>query len=113
MEPELVSYADINLAPPTPEQYHENLLWQIDRGDLNPQTPTWDLERMIDTKTYIPLVNEDYRLAFCQATRNLPELCQSHIWTAVMRDDISFPKPKYELSPMMKAHMNRWKARKF
>jgi hypothetical protein len=125
MERELVWYGDLDMAPPTPEQYHENLLWQIDRasdrGDspdpINPDTPTWALEQMIDTQNFIPLITEDYKLAFCQVTRELPELCQTHIWSALMRDDISFPPPapkkkKYELSPRMKSHMARWAARK-
>lgn len=117
MERELVWYGDLDLAPPTPEQYHENLLRQIDMESVDPNTPTWGLEQMIDTQNFIPLITEDYKLAFCQVTRNLPELCQTHIWSALMRDDVSLPPPapkkkKYEMSVRMKGHMARWATRK-
>ena len=125
MERELVWYGDLDLAPPTPRQYHENLLRQVDQrspvGDgpdeISPDTPTWDLERMIDTQNYIPLITEDYKMAFCQVTSALPELCQVHIWKAPMRDDISIetpqtPKKPYVMSKRMKSHMTRWAARK-
>ena len=115
MEREPVWYGDLDFAPPTPKQYHENLLWQIDRGTLDPDTPTWALERMIDTQNFIPLITHDYKLAFCQVTRSLPELCQRHIWSELMRDDMSFPPPpapKKNLSARMKSHMARWAARK-
>jgi len=122
MEREPVWYGDLDLAPPTPEQYHENLLWQIDReappGDdrdpVDPDTPTWALEQMIDTQNFIPLITDDYKLAFCQVTRSLPELCQAHIWSALMRDDVSIPPPapQKKMSDRMKSHMSRWAARK-
>ena len=117
MEREPVWYGDLDLAPPTPEQYHENLLRQIDRESIDPDTPTWALEKMIDTQNFIPLITEDYKLAFCQVTRSLPELCQTHIWSALIRDDVSLPPPapkkkKYELSDRMKSHMARWATRK-
>lgn len=125
MEREPVWYGDLDLAPPTPEQYHENLLRQIDfeapvgdgPSEISPDTPTWDLERMIDTQNFIPLITEDYKVAFCQVTSGLPELCQVHIWKALMRDDVSIeppqaPKKPYVMSKRMKAHMARWAARK-
>lgn len=121
MERELVWYGDLDIAPPTPKQYHENLLSQIDHCDACEQididTPTWALEQMIDTQNFIPLITYDYKLAFCQVTRELPELCQTHIWSALMRDDVSLPptapkKKKYELSDRMKSHMARWSTRK-
>ena len=124
MDREIVWYGDLDMAPPTPEQYHENLLWQIDhvsdRGDapdlIDTYTPTRALEQMIDTEKFIPLITEEYKLAFCQVTCELPELCQIHIWSALMRDDVSLPPPtpkkkKYELSPRMKSHMARWATR--
>jgi hypothetical protein len=126
MERELVWYGDLDLAPPTPEQYRENLFRQIDyasppgdTGDpIHPDTPTSVLENMIDTQNFIPLITEDYKLAFCQVTHSLPELCQSHIWSALMRDDISLPptpqapKKPYKISPRMRDHMDRWAKRK-
>jgi hypothetical protein len=125
MEREPVWYGDLDLAPPTPEQYHENLLWQIDReappGDdrdpVDPDTPTWALEQMIDTQNFIPLITDDYKLAFCQVTRSLPELCQTLIWSSLVLDDVSIPPPapqkkKYKMSDRMKSHMSRWAARK-
>ena len=114
-------YGDLDLAPPTPEQYHENLLRQVDSespvgdgpGEINPDTPTWALEVMIDTQDYIPLITEDYKLAFCQVTSALPELCQIHIWKALMRGEPpQAPKKPYVMSDRMKSHMARWAARK-
>lgn len=117
MEREPVWYGDLDLAPPTPEQYHENLLRQIDRETIDPDTPTWDLERMIDTQNFIPIVNDEYKLVFCQVTRSLPELCQTHIWSALMQEDESLPpsapkKKKHEPSDRMISHMARWAVRK-
>ena len=110
---ELVWYGDLDLAPPTPKQYHENLLRQVDGlGEISPDTPTWDLERMIDTQTFIPLITDDYKMAFCQVTNGLPELCQVHIWKALMRDDISIDPPPAPKKSRVKSHMARWAARK-
>ena len=125
MERQLVWYGDLDFAPPTPEQYHENLLQQIDSlsppGDsgeaIDPDTPTSVLESMIDVQNFIPLITDDYRIAFCQVTSGLPELCQTKIWSTLMRDDISIeppsaPKKKYEMSARMRSHMDRWAKRK-
>jgi len=121
MERELVWYGDLDLAPPTPRQYHENLLKMIDieapvgdgPGKISPDTPTWDLERMIDTQNFIPLITEDYKIAFCQVTSGLPELCQVQIWKALMRDEPpQAPKKPYVISNRLKSHMARWAARK-
>ncbi len=124
MARELVWYGDLDFSPPTPDQYRENLFKQIDfaspPGDtgepIPPDTPTPTLESIIDTQNFIPLITDDYRLAFCQVTRQLPELCQAHIWSAVIRDDNTFPpnapKKKYEMSDRMKSHMNRWTRRR-
>ena len=110
MEREPVWYGDLDLAPPTPEQYHDNLLRQIDRDTIDSDTPTWALERMIDTQNFIPLVTEDYKLAFCQVTRSLPELCQRQIWSALMCDPP--PAPQKKMSDRLKSHMARWATRK-
>lgn len=109
MEREPVWYGDLDLAPPTPEQYHENLLRQIDHESVDPENPTWALEKMIDTQNFIPLITDEYKLAFCQVTRGLPELCQAHIWMAI---NLPPSAPKKKLSPRLKSHMTRWSARK-
>jgi len=114
MEREPVWYGDLDLAPPTPEQYHENLLRQINRETIDPDTPTWALEQMIDTQNFIPLITDDYKLAFCQVTQSLPELCQTLIWSSLVRDDVSIPPPapQKKMSDRMKSHMARWTVRK-
>jgi hypothetical protein len=64
---------------------------------------------------FIPLVTNDYRLAFCQATRNLPELAQVSIWKKVMQDVTppSTPPPTpIKPSPRLNRLMNNWKARR-
>lgn len=115
-------YGDLDLAPPTPEQYHENLLQQIDSlsppGDsgeaIDPDTPTSVLESMIDVQNFIPLITDDYRIAFCQVTNGLPELCQTKIWSTLMRDDISIEPPSApkKMSTRMRSHLDRWAKRK-
>jgi hypothetical protein len=114
MERKPVCYGDLDLAPPTPKQYHENLLRQIDNdAQVSYDTPTWCLERMIDTNNFIPLITEDYKLAFCQVTRRLPELCQVHIWKTLIMDDISIEPPHApKKTSKLSIRMNRWAARK-
>ena len=62
---------------------------------------------------FISLVTNDYRLAFCQATRVLPENTQVQIWRMSLDIQPSMPKTprKCEISPKMQQFMNRWSAR--
>ena len=118
MEREPVWYGDLDLTPPTPEQYHENLLLQVEYYDtIDPDTLTSVLESMIDTRNSIPVVTDEYKLAFCRVTHSLPELCQSHIWSVLMILDSNIeppptPKKTYRMSDRMRSHMDRWASRK-
>ena len=59
---------------------------------------------------FIPLVTNDYRLAFCQATRVLPENTQVQIWNLILDKHIQAPK-SCKISPKMQQFMNRWSSR--
>jgi len=57
---------------------------------------------------FVPLVTDDYKLAFCQATNALPELAQYKIWSLVWEPS---PSRKRVLSPwvqrLVKKHVSK------
>ena len=73
MSRELVSYNDLDHIPVTDEQYHANLVHQYPH--LDPTFPIGELEFIIE----VLQVPYEFRLAFCQVTRHLPELVQQII----------------------------------
>jgi hypothetical protein len=114
----LVDYSDLPHTPISDTQYRSNLLRQIGDPMVLTNTPIRELEDMIDSgyvPTYIPLVDDEYRITFCQVTEGLPELCQVKIWDMV-RKSHTVPNPPNAphkgISPRLKGFMNRWAARK-
>lgn len=64
---------------------------------------------------YIPLVTDDYKLAFAQATGTLPEDVQRIIWNKVLQVEPlvpSAPKKPIKPSPRLSRLMKGWKARR-
>ena len=116
MERTLVWYGDIDFSIVSDEQYHTNLHQQVNQPALPEDLSIKMLENVAD---FVPLVTDDLRLAFCQATRGLPENCQVQIWTQVLIHGAESFQPKtpekkerYRYSDRMLGHMARWKARK-
>ena len=108
---ELVDYSDIFDAQISDDQYHSNLLNQLRDPKIPVDTPIKELENMCD---FVPLATDEYRMTFCVATRELPELCQVKIWDMVRRSAIPNPPnaPHKGISPRMQGFIKRWKSRK-
>ena len=95
---ELVYYGDIDFATPDDEQYRDNMLRQLNDPTVDPDTSIEVLEDLVDNMqdsasevvpdrlSYLPMVTDDYRIAFCQVTKVLPELCQVEIWKQLLVD---------------------------
>ena len=63
-------YGDLDHIQITDDQYHNNLIHQYPHFDPTLSVP--ELESLID----ILQIPYDLRIAFCQATKDLPELVQ-------------------------------------
>lgn len=83
MTRELVWYGDLDYTFPTPEEYRYTLMRQLMCTDET--VSTLDLEHSLDIQTYIPMITYDYKLAFCQVTKDLPTLCQERIWDILIK----------------------------
>jgi hypothetical protein len=61
---------------------------------------------------FIPMTTDNFRIAFCQATKPLPEGLQRAIWNLSL-DIPELPKApkKVELSPKMRQLMRNWNSR--
>jgi hypothetical protein len=115
MERQLVWYGDIDSDPISDDQYISNMYHQIHEPSLPKDLSIKMLENVAD---YIPLVTDNLRIAFCQVTHSLPELCQVQIWAHTLAHGTESllmprtPEKKREISSRMKAHMARWATRK-
>ena len=116
MERELVWYGDIDFEPVSDEQYQANLYNQVNEPTIPKDLSIKMLENVAD---FIPLVTDDLRVAFCQATGGLPENCQTQIWTQVLAHGAESFQPKTpekkdhpRYSKRMREHMDRWSARR-
>jgi hypothetical protein len=116
MERELVWYGDIESEPVSDEQYQANLYNQVNEPTIPKDLSVEMLENVAD---FIPLVTDDLRMAFCQATIGLPENCQTRIWTQVLIHGADSFQPKTpekkerpQMSQRMREHMDRWSMRK-
>lgn len=59
---------------------------------------------------YIPLVTNDFKIAFCQSVNNLPSDVQQIIWKKVLETNApTTPPPAPRKINRM---MNRWKSRR-
>ena len=75
-----VYYGDIDDSTITDEQYMSNLIHQIYK---DPETTSiTELEFIVDCLQ----VSYDFRLAFCQSTRELPELVQRLIFEQLLKN---------------------------
>ena len=61
---------------------------------------------------FIPLVTYDYKMAFCQVTKDLPEECQRMIWSEVVPPPLSPPDTPIKPSKRLLNYMDRWAARR-
>lgn len=61
---------------------------------------------------YIPLVTDDYKLAFVQATGTLPENVQRIIWNKVLQVEPVTPRAPIKPSPRLARLMNNWESRR-
>ena len=116
MERELVWYGDIDFESVSDEQYQANLYNQVNEPTLPKDLSVKMLENVAD---YIPMVTDDLRLAFCQATNGLPENCQTQIWKQVLvyggesfQPATPEKKERPRISDRMLGHMARWSARR-
>ena len=116
MERELIWYGDIDFDEVSDDQYQANLYNQVREPTLPKDLSIKMLENVAD---YIPMVTDDLRIAFCQATRELPEGCQTQIWSQVLAHGAESFQPKTpekkerpRISDRMLGHMARWNARR-
>jgi len=62
---------------------------------------------------FIPLFTDDYKLAFCRATNNLPTLCQQNIWHLMTKGHIPpTPAAPLKISKRLQGHLDRWASRR-
>ena len=120
----IVDYSDLPHTPISDIQYQSNMIHQIGDPSILSNTPVKELEDIIDSATtndgcdlpsYIPIVDDDYRVSFCRATNDLPELCQVKIWNMVRTmNNVPNPPdaPRKGISPRMMGFMGRWAARR-
>ena len=80
MSRDLISYDDVDSDPITDEQYRHNILYQYPHLDNN--YALGELELLVDY-LHTPL---EFRIAFCQVTRSLPEYTQREIFNILLPD---------------------------
>ena len=63
---------------------------------------------------FIPLITIDYKLAFCQATNELPRDIQQIIWTKTLENSAPHTPPRAPIKPSRRLEglMNTWRQRR-
>ena len=71
------------------------------------------MDTMVRMADFIPLLTVDYKIAFCQVTKDLPTLCQENIYHMVTKGYIPpVPNAPLKVSKKLQDHMDRWASRR-